>query len=332
MKSEGNEYRNHIAHLYEPSSLAECVDLLSRPVQRDNPLFCDPESVNRKFISDLVTGVGTEQPLDSFKRKDLAASFIHDHRYDITSRTCGVLGVSAIKCLLELEGETDDDGVPTDESEEKICGIMGRVIARMESVSTCGTLVPDALYSILNDKEQMIYHKYKLLRAIRSGSRMLADAQASPELALLSDSDSVAMQRSCKSNIATLNGFVSAVSRTIEKSILDTLANKESLFLNKMLLNELVETAIELGRTGKDWTFMADTCERIVPTVEKEKDEDIIKPVLRLLTADPRVVQSIASEPDTVQQIRDALKAWLSLPAICQEVKNVISAVLSSIP
>ena len=331
MKSEGNEYENRLAYrLYEPSSLAECVDLLSRPVHRDNPIFCDPESVNRKLISDLVTGVGTEQPLDTLKRKTLAASFIDDHRDDITSRTCGVLGISAVKCLLELEGETDDDGVPTDESEEKICGIIGRIIARMESVSISGPSVSDALQSILNDKNQLIYHKYKLLRAIRSGSKVLADARVNPHLESLAGSTSYAMQGACKSKIATLNGFVSGVSRIVEKSILETLANKESLFLNKVLLNELVETAIELGRSGKDWTFVADTCERIIPTAEKENDEDIIKPVLGLFLADRRVVQFLASEPDTSRKMCNALNTWLALTTISEEVKDVIRAVSSS--
>jgi len=290
--------------IYQPGCLAECLELLSRPLPRDHSLVRDSERVNIVSVHDVITGTGTERSAEESTRLTQAISRVTMFLDEISTRNVDLLGLPILNRLLQIEPDCDEDGVPVEESEDELCLIIAKVLIRIEAVIESRSVLSNPLSAFLCDKEQLMYNKYKLLKSVRFATGTLRSAIHGNNSPSSTETGILCNYASTHSTLAVLNNFSATMSSAVGVSMKTTLQNKDALFLNKVLISELVETQVEVCRASRDWSQAASVLDQAIELIDSESEEDIIKALMRLLLVDDRVLLAMTDSEEVARKLQ----------------------------
>ena len=308
--------------LYQPSSLSECIDLLSRPLAGDHFLRHAEERLNQITINDVILGVGTEQISDNKNRVDLSVSFLGDFLDEIVGKNVGRVGFPLIKMLVNLEVEADDDGVPIESAETRMCSLIGRILVRCDQVSMNIKDVESFCCDLLDDNEQLVYHKYKLLKALTSGFKEICDTREGKGKEVLA----VVRQDDHFSITKLRNRFTETFSRTLIRTLNTKLGNSDQW--GYVLFPEIIASQIVVASLCKDWNSLEIPINNLCRHIEKNSmiKEDLVQCVLSLLLSHGSVFPLFVSDVDNRNLLLRVLKR-----IGCAEIKDELKTVTSQL-
>ena len=275
-------------------------------------------------VHDVITGTGTERLSEGSIRREEAISALPSLIDEISARNINELGLPILNQLLQIEPDCDEDGVPLEESEDSLCGISSEVLVRLQAVSNSNNLLPNSLFAFLNDKEQLMYNKYKLLKSSRFAIGALGKALQDRKSSTSERTTSLCTTSSSATTLAVLNNFASSVSSSLGLAMKETLMNRDALFLNKVLVGELVTTQIEVCNVSKDWSQAATVLEQAIGLVDSDSDEDVMKALMRLLVVDERVVLAITESEESARKLKRFTSIIASSRRLDPAVKDAI--------
>ena len=323
-ESEPRDY----PYISGPTCLAECLELLSRPVARDHYLIREADNLNQVSIQEVIAGIGTEKIEDSKKRQEAALYGVRIYMDEITSRTSMSLGISLINSLLCLEIDTDDDGVPLDEDEANVCDHIARLMLRVEAVSQSQMILADFFTRILLDKETLLYNKYKLLKAVRVACRSLTSWPADGSFSLhRRNVQSLVPIANSKSTLAVLNDFAANVSLAFDRALVGLLSNQEILPTNNVLIGEIMLTLIELANFTKDVGHIASSIIEISDLVRETTDVEVVKGVLRMILTDQKTLEEILCDREGTRKLLLMTKILKARVDLSQDISELLDAI-----
>jgi hypothetical protein len=223
---------------------------------------------------------------------------------EISTRNVDLLGLPILNRLLQIEPDCDEDGVPVEESEDELCRIIAKVLIRVEAVIESRSVLSNPLSAFLCDKEQLMYNKYKLLKSVRFATGTLRSAIHGNNSPSSTETGILCNYASTHSTLAVLNNFSATMSSAVGVSMKTTLQNKDALFLNKVLISELVETQVEVCRASRDWSQAASVLDQAIELIDSESEEDIIKALMRLLLVDDRVLLAMTDSEEVARKLQ----------------------------
>jgi hypothetical protein len=318
--------------LYEPSSLLECLELLSRPLQRDHYRMRDMDRLNYVTVEDVITGTGTEQSLSLKKRTDSAVSKVREFVDEISYRNAEAVGLHLLNRLLQIEPESDDEGVPLDESEKYLCDTIGMLITRIGAVSESGKTLGSFMQAFLTDKEQLMYNKYKLMKSVRSASLSLSQDAVNKASCMEGGARATLFKSTtCDSAIALLNNICDSSSLAIRSAAKQLLLNEDSIFINTILINELVETQIQMSQLSKDWNNTALFIEETMELIGDTSEHDVVKSFLRLMLIDRRILMELMDDKETLSGLWRLTNRLMMNKSLPEEVNEIIQTIHSSL-
>lgn len=308
-----------------PTSLQECLSLLTLPLPRDHFLVKGIEDRNRIRVSDVITGTGTECQREAAKRQESALQNCHKFVDEISHRNSRQLGLGLVNALLSVETDVDEDGVPLEEDESKVCQLVGRILVEIQSKTREPRILEEASSSFLSNGEVLLYHKFKYLKSVRFGAEALGDSLASE-----SDSTNIVPFKPAQSLALIRDRYMACMSRSMS-SELDRILSLEdtSLFVNKVLVNELVDTEILMSKTADDTHSLIPMIKSLVVYLKKSSipDEELVKALLRLLTCSKQVLQDVAEDESVVALLRIVLKQIMDSRKLFGEVLEMMASI-----
>ena len=308
-----------------PTSLQECLSLLTLPLSRDHFLVKGKEDRNRIRVSDVITGTGTECQREAAQRKKSALQNCHKFVDEISHRNSRQLGLGLVNALLGVETDVDEDGVPLEEDESKVCQLVGRILVEIQSKTREPSILEEATSNILANSEVLLYHKYKLLKSVRFGAEALSNSLASKSyitnIVPFKPEQSLAVIR---------DRYMACIAKSTS-SDLDRILSLEdtSLFVNKVLVNELVDTEIVMSKTADDTESLMPMIRSLVVYLKKSSmsDEEFVKALLRLLTCSKQVLLDVAEDESIVALLRIVLKQIMNSRNLSSEVLELVASI-----
>ena len=324
---------------YQPRSLWECHQLLSKPLGRDHILVKEVEKRNLISVGDVIRGVGTECMKESRLRSSLALSSIRTFVSEISSRNAAVLGGGLIRTLLALETNTDDDGVPLDEEENIVTDIVADLIMEIQ-LKAGPEAIQDISDHVLRSREVLLYTKYKLLRSFRKaivGLDSRLEKEKTARLAIIdhpphsSHSLAIAAVPTQRSLVSIHSSFSEFLAFSLDKHMKNiTDAEKFNPFTDQIFLTELISTKLELFKKSKNDLSIIESS---IPILTKfvidhsQLDENFLRAYLQFLVVDPQVLTEIVTDSETLFLVRKAISKLSSFPSLPIEVKEIVSLI-----
>ena len=313
--------------MYTLSSLSECADLLSRPLARDHYLSYDGDRMNQVRISDIITGVGTEQANALKQRVDVATDALGSFIDEICCRNLEELGFPVILSLLNQEIESDHDGVPHDVAETKLCSLVGRILVRCEQVCVDPHGVENFCIATLEDSEQLVYHKYKLLKAFKSGLEELSNARECGKSDLLET-----LRQDKYFSLVKLRGkFIETYTRTLSRTLIARLKN-DSGIAHTALLPEIICAQVHVAKISKDWGSLEAPILDIIGFLELSSGSrpDLMQALCTLLLAHESVLPIFIAEIENRKRLVLTFRRSLSFD-LSQDLRTVVSHIITLI-
>ena len=314
--------------LYTPSSLVECLELLSHPLPRDHFLVRDSDKLNSVTLQDITTGTGTEQYSELARRRRVSLTSIPRFIDELTYRNVSSVGIGLINITLQIEPESDDDGVPIESSENSLCDIVGGILLQIQNVSCGSHPVTDFIKSFLTQKEQLVYNKYKLLKSVRSVTRSLTDSASNGIRKLDS---SLVRAYSNMSSIAILNNFSDSSSLALKDSLKQILAQEDSLLINKIIVVEMVDTQIQVCKDCGDWSHAIELFVSASSSLVSSCDEEVWRVLVRLLLADKLVLHILLHDEEDLGIVRRLLSRLMRIDSFSCDFTELIQTLHDSL-
>lgn len=283
-----------VSKLYEPCSLSECADMILRPLGRDHYLCRNEEQFNQLTISDVILGVGTEQKTDTKKRIDISISHLGRFIDEVTVRNVNRIGLPLVKTLLNIETDADEDGVPLEDVENELCSVVGRILVRCDQVSSDSQSVRRFCSALLSDGEQLVYHKYKLLKSLKAGFKQLSYPSESDGRGLLAI---VGMDKQF-SMVKLQNRFTETYSKTLQDAFSRLIS--ASKLAEKALLPEIAAAQVSVAGVSKDWGSLESSIDALIYELDRSKPfrTDIMETLVSFLLAHESVLPMYVYEDD----------------------------------
>lgn len=316
---------------YKPASLRECLDLLCQTLPRDHYLILDAEKRNNIRVSDIVTGTGTERSTEISSRSQHAIKALPQYIDEITARNCESLGIPLIHALLNVETDSDEDGVPLDESEARVSQIVGRCLLQLEVSSAGRPLVQDLISDILLSKEMLLYSKYITLKAARAAIELLDASSRSPSVADVSGLN-FPIKSSLNQPLVQLRNRLSlSISVPSQAAVSSILGNTEGFFVNRAIFGDLIQTLLESARFGKDADMLVPSLMSILQFLRHSFDIDVVKGLLNLVLFHNSVLSIIEEDDELCQLTRHVLKQLEGSDQLPVELKEVCQDLAKSL-
>ena len=311
-----------------PQSLGECLQLLTQPLARDHILVKGDENRNQVSVGDVFTGVGTECPSEARSRVALAVAHTAEYIDEISSRNANALGTGLVRALLNVQTETDEEGVPLEEDENKICDIIGQCLLQIQAKSRDSRAVTNLSNSILSNSEVLMYAKYKYLKSVRSGVVALDTTNGPPTEPALPVSQTSIVQSHTQQALAVIRrNYSASVCKSVDGQLERVLNEPDLLWVNQVLVNELIESAIVVSKSTKDLDVLEAPIITLLKFLKTHNDGEVVKALLRVLLVDRLILIQLVEDEDTVKLLRVVMKRLKDDSSLPIEVRDVIASI-----
>ena len=312
-------------NLYCCSSLRECLEYLAAPLARDHFMNKDPENRNSVTISDIITGIGTEDPLRQKARTDQAIRTIPEFVDEIDGRNCEGLGTRVFHALLNVETDSDESGVPLDQEEDHVCRILGRILLRIQVVSPDRSLAKSMLVSIMNSKQVFPYQKYKVLKACRSAMLALSEQARSSGDRVECGKDASLQSR--ESALTVRSRLADSIAHTVDSALKELLSEETSNELNDALFGDFIETLALASKIAKDCYLLEPSVTALLRSLRLRFDIDRLRALLQLLLSNRSTLDLVCEDDDLRSQASRVLEEVKSRSDIHGELRDLVSEI-----